>query len=78
MIHDSITEDIRAIRRKLAAEFGNDVSRILADVRKKQSESGRVYVKLPKRQPRPLSVTGQGDANRPNASLNGGSSPSVT
>ena len=49
MPNDSITEEIRCIRRKLAAQFDNDVSRILADVREREASDGRAYVTLPKR-----------------------------
>ena len=49
MSNDSITEEIRAVRRKLAAQFDNDVSRILADVREREASDGRAYVTLPKR-----------------------------
>ena len=45
------TEEIKAIRRKLAAQFDNDVSRIGADIRRQQRESGRTYITLPKREP---------------------------
>ncbi len=51
MTSDSITDEIRAIRRELAAQFGNDVSKILADVRQNQAADGRAYVTLPKRRP---------------------------
>ena len=50
---DPITEEIRAVRHKLAAQFGNDLSRILADVRRRQASDGRTYITLPKRSPRP-------------------------
>lgn len=49
MTNDSITDEIRAIRRELAAQFDNDVSKILADVRKREAADGHVYVTLPKR-----------------------------
>ncbi len=49
MHRDPITEEIRAVRRELAAQFGNDVSRILADVRRREASDGRKYVTLPKR-----------------------------
>jgi hypothetical protein len=49
MLDDSITEEIRGIRRKLAAQFENDVSRILADVRQHEASDGRAYIALPKR-----------------------------
>jgi hypothetical protein len=48
----SPTEEIRAIRRELAAQFDNDLDRIFADVRQQQQESGREYITLPKREPR--------------------------
>jgi len=53
MLNDSITEEIRGIRRKLAAQFDNDVLRILADVRQREASDGRAYVTLPQRPPRP-------------------------
>jgi hypothetical protein len=49
---DPITEEIRALRHDLAAQFGNDVSRILADVREREASDGRTYVTLPRRLPR--------------------------
>ena len=49
MLSDSITDEIRTIRRKLAANFGNDVSKILDDVRQCETSDGRTYVTLPKR-----------------------------
>ncbi len=49
---DSITEEIRALRHDLAAQFGDDVSRILADVREREASDGRTYVTLPRRLPR--------------------------
>lgn len=53
------TEDIRAARHRLAAEFDNDLDRIVADLRRKQRESGREYITLKPRQP-----TAMGTANR--------------
>ena len=49
MHDDPITNEIRTIRHALAAQFDNDVSRILEDVRKREAADGRVYVRLPKR-----------------------------
>lgn len=49
MTNDSITDEIRAIRHELAAQFGNDVSRILADARQREAADGHTYVTLPKR-----------------------------
>ncbi len=45
------TEEIKAIRHKLGAKFEYDVRRIGADIRRQQSESGRTYITLPKREP---------------------------
>jgi len=45
------TEDIRAARHKLAHQFDNDLDRIVADLRRKQQESGREYITLEPRQP---------------------------
>ncbi len=39
-----ITEEIREIRHRLAAQFGNDLDRIFADIQRKEQESGRVVV----------------------------------
>ena len=49
MIADTITDEIRALRHKLAAKFDNDISRIFADIREREASDGRVYVTLPKR-----------------------------
>jgi len=45
------TEELRAIRHKLAGMIDNDVRRIGADIRRQQRESGRTYLTLPKREP---------------------------
>ncbi len=44
---DEIVEDIRAVRWAHAAAFGFDVARIVADLRKKDAESGDHLVSLP-------------------------------
>ena len=49
MASDPITAEIRAIRHQLAAQCGNDVSRILADVRQREASDGMTYLTLPKR-----------------------------
>ena len=51
MTPNPITEEIRAIRHLLAAQQGNDVFRIGAELRRRQSESGRRVVRLPPRTP---------------------------
>lgn len=53
------TEEIRAIRHKLAAQFDNDLDRIVADLQRQQRESGREYITLPKRTPRQQPTTNQ-------------------
>lgn len=51
MVHNPITEEIREIRRRLAARFDNDVYRIGAELRRRQAASGRRLVRLPRREP---------------------------
>lgn len=51
MVHNPITEAIRGIRHRLAAQFDNDVYRIGAELRRRQAASGRQVVRLPSRQP---------------------------
>jgi hypothetical protein len=51
MVHNPITEEIREIRHRLAAQFDNDVYRIGAELRRRQATSGRQVVRLPSRQP---------------------------
>ena len=41
MVHDLITEEIRATRQRLAAQFDNDVFRIGDDLRRREATSGR-------------------------------------
>jgi len=42
-------DEILAIKRRLAAEFGNDVHLIAADVRQRQGQSGHEVISLPAR-----------------------------
>ncbi len=51
MVHNPITEEIREIRHRLAAQLDNDVYRIGAELRRRQAASGRRVVRLPSRQP---------------------------
>jgi hypothetical protein len=46
------TKEIKAIRHRLGAELGFDLDRIIADIQRCQRESGRTYIRLPKREPR--------------------------
>ena len=51
------TDEIRAIRHMLSSQFGHDVHRIAAETRRRQRESGRTYISLPKREPQILNPT---------------------
>ena len=41
------TDEIRAIKHRLAAECGNDIRRIAEQARRRQRESGRQVVTVP-------------------------------
>lgn len=56
----SPTEEIRNIRHQLAEQFNNDLDRIVADLRRRQHESGREYITLPRRPPRRHRATSNG------------------
>jgi hypothetical protein len=43
------TEEIKAIRHRFGAEFDYDLDRIVADIQRRQAESGIQYVSLPPR-----------------------------
>jgi hypothetical protein len=45
------TNEIKAIRHRLGAKLDFDLDRIFADIQKRQHESGRTYIRLPRRQP---------------------------
>jgi hypothetical protein len=62
MSTDPITEDVRSIRRGLAARFDNDIARIFADVRQREASDGRIYVTLPRRPVRVSAGTNGGAA----------------
>jgi hypothetical protein len=55
MIVDSITEEIRAIRHALAAQYDNDLKRIFEALRESEKSSGREFISLP---PRPVRTRG--------------------
>ena len=57
MIIDSINEEILRIKRELAARFGNDLSRIVADARSREQDT----ISLPPRQYK----SGHSDAPKP-------------
>ena len=66
MLSDSITDEIRGIRRELAAQFGNNLDLILADIRTREASDGRVYMSLPPRVA-PRESDEQNDARAPSA-----------
>ena len=75
MSSDSIADDIRGIRHDLAAQFGNDLDQILADIRRREASDGRTYVAL---SPRTIirKPDEQNDAREPSAqSVPNGASP---
>jgi len=59
MTYNPITEGIREIRHRLAAQFDNDVFRIGAEIRRGQAASGHRLVRRPRRQPMASSTTNQ-------------------
>ena len=46
---ENILEEVRRVKREIAAEYGNDVHRMAEALRKEQAESGRTYVDPPAR-----------------------------
>jgi hypothetical protein len=59
MIHNPINEEIREIRHRLAAQFGNDVYRIGAEIRHGQAVSSHRVVRRPSRKPVASNTTNQ-------------------
>ena len=60
------TEEIKAIRHRLGAEFDYDLDRIFADIQRRQSVSGRTYVTRPSRKianNRAMQRSGGGDVS---------------
>ena len=51
------TEEIRQIKRQLAAQFDNDLHRIAEETRRRQRESGRKVVTRPPRVPEATNAT---------------------
>lgn len=49
-------DEILSIKRRLAAQFDNDVHRIAADIRKRQGESGLEVISLPPRRCAPTTT----------------------
>ena len=66
MSEDPIVEDIRRVRHAHASQFDNDLSTIVADLRRLERESGRSYVNFPpRRRERPSAQAGRQPADSP-------------
>ena len=50
-------DEILAIKRRLAAQFDNDLHRIAEETRRRQRQSGRQVVSLPPRRCTPTDMT---------------------
>ena len=61
MVPNPITEEIREIRHRLAAQFDNDVFRIGAETRRRQATSGRRVIRVPSRTPADRQSSNQGN-----------------
>nr|VFK30708.1 MAG: hypothetical protein BECKMB1821G_GA0114241_106923 [Candidatus Kentron sp. MB]VFK34261.1 MAG: hypothetical protein BECKMB1821I_GA0114274_106622 [Candidatus Kentron sp. MB]VFK76621.1 MAG: hypothetical protein BECKMB1821H_GA0114242_106524 [Candidatus Kentron sp. MB] len=44
MINDPIVEEVRRLRKEHAAQFGNDLKKIVEDLRKKEKESTHIQL----------------------------------
>jgi RNA binding exosome subunit len=59
------TDEIKAVRHRLGAEQNFDLHRIIEDIRRRQQESGREYIRLPKQKARiTMRSTGAAKASR--------------
>ena len=59
------TDEIKAVRHRLGAEQNFDLHRIIQDTRRRQRESGREYIRLPKREARiTMRCTGAAKSSR--------------
>ena len=61
MIDDPVVREIREIRKELSEECGHDIHRLGEMIRAWQKESGREYVRPPKK----AGYTEDTDHNRP-------------
>ena len=53
MIPDPIVTEIRAIRDEFAAQCGYDIKKMFQQLRERQADSGRKYVRYPARRVAP-------------------------
>jgi hypothetical protein len=65
---DAINDEIRATRRRLAAQFDNNLSAIIADLRARQQTDGRTYITRP---PRLIQQKSDGQADTLKPDLHG-------
>jgi hypothetical protein len=54
MWEDAIVEEVRNVRRKIGAEYGHDLRRIVEDLRRSQVTSSRKVVTMEPRPPRQM------------------------
>lgn len=47
---DPILAEVRRVREEYALQFKGDIDALMADIRRRQEESGRVYISLPPKQ----------------------------
>lgn len=71
------TEDIRAARHKLSANFDNDLDRIVADLRRQETESTAEFVTLASRPPKHTANQSVHRSDGGNVVGNGGSTPAA-
>lgn len=71
------TEDIRAARHKLAAKFDNDLDRIVADLRRQETESTAEFVTLASRPPKHTANHAVHRSGGGDVVGNGGSTPAA-
>ena len=45
--NDPIVDEVRSAREKHAAKFGYDINKIFQDIKERQKNSGRKYVRYP-------------------------------
>ena len=75
MVPNPITDEICETRHRLAAQFDNDVYRIGADLRRRETTSGRKVVRLTRRQPTKTTNHAMQRSGGGDVSASGDSSP---
>jgi hypothetical protein len=66
---DPIVEEIRESSKNWSDQFGGDLHAMCEDLRRRERESGRVYISLPPRKPTlvPISVAPSASADPSNS-----------